>query len=377
MHRPDHSTADPDGISAGVPGYTEGDATAIPSVPRTIVTKDQANEWTEGMCRLVEDSGLALVKGDYDQVRDATRILAFIPAMAAWTAKTNDGAFAGTFNTAIWTGSQFLVAGTSGNIQSSTYGHTWSAETSAGSHTETFRGSVVLGANVYLCTSTGSGGRIDSRPVAGGSWTLVFDGAPIDEDLYCLASNGTILLAGGEDETAGNVPIILRGPGFSPDTMNGGVTSQRIVDLIYDGTEFIALGRTAASGYEVLKFAASEWSVVASGSETVDKIHYDAVHAVYMLAGVSDILTSADAETWSAEVTQLTSGSSVSIAQWETIVIVGTSGTQVQMSRDGGTTWARVDIEASASSIAMAASDERIIGAGSSGYITASGRALF
>lgn len=76
MHRPDHSTADPDGISAGVAGYTEGDPGAFPPVPRTIVTKDALNDLTESLCRLVEAAGITLVKSDYDQVTDAVRLLA-------------------------------------------------------------------------------------------------------------------------------------------------------------------------------------------------------------------------------------------------------------------------------------------------------------
>lgn len=69
MHRPDHSTADPNGISSGVPGYTEGD----PLVPtaRTIVTDDQMNDMVEGLCRLVEGAGFTLVKNDYDQILNA------------------------------------------------------------------------------------------------------------------------------------------------------------------------------------------------------------------------------------------------------------------------------------------------------------------
>lgn len=75
MHRPDHSTADPDGISAGVPGYTEGNPLGLPPVARTIVTDDQMNDTIEGLCRLVEAAGITLVKGDYDQLLEAVRFL--------------------------------------------------------------------------------------------------------------------------------------------------------------------------------------------------------------------------------------------------------------------------------------------------------------
>lgn len=73
MHRPDHSTADPDGISSGVPGYTEGNPLAIPPVVPTSVTKEQLNDVVEGLCRLVEGSGFSLVKSGYDQINDAAK----------------------------------------------------------------------------------------------------------------------------------------------------------------------------------------------------------------------------------------------------------------------------------------------------------------
>lgn len=69
MHRPDHATKDPNFDGLGHAGYTEGDPGL--GIPRTVVTKDQANEWTEGLCRLVEKAGITLTKNDFDQLGQA------------------------------------------------------------------------------------------------------------------------------------------------------------------------------------------------------------------------------------------------------------------------------------------------------------------
>lgn len=67
MHRIDHATAAPGNL------FTEGNpATATPS---TTVTDDWLNDVQGNICDVVETAGLALVKGDYTQLRQAIQAM--------------------------------------------------------------------------------------------------------------------------------------------------------------------------------------------------------------------------------------------------------------------------------------------------------------
>lgn len=377
MHRPDHSTADPDGIDTAVPGYTEGNPLGLPPVPRTIVTKDALNDLTESPCRYVEGAGIPLSKLDYDQMKLAAQAYAALPMFSNWSAKTNDGSYADDFTVALWSGYDFVIAGETGEIQTSPAGHTWTQEASAGTHTQTFRGGCVGGSKVYLCTATGSGGRIDERDAAGGSWSQTF-GAIGGEDFYGVAHDGTTLLAVGEDESPGNVPVVLR-DATTFDTVTGGLSSQRFVDIcIGDGGEFVVLGRTAANGYEVLKYAASAWGVVASGAQTVDRIVWNEAHGLYVLVGANVMLTSPTGVTWTPRAAPFTTGTSASVTQWRHILYATSSTGQAGRSLNGGVTWTRIRHDSTtASGLAVAASDTRLVMAGTGGVISATQQAAF
>jgi len=73
MHRPDHVTAKANFDGLGHNGYQGRNPTL--GIPATIVTVDQGNEFSEGLSRLCEEAGLTLVKGDYNQIKDAVRLL--------------------------------------------------------------------------------------------------------------------------------------------------------------------------------------------------------------------------------------------------------------------------------------------------------------
>lgn len=67
MHRIDHATAAPGDL------FTEGNpATATPA---TTVTDDWLNDVQENICDVVETAGIALVKGDYTQLRQAIQAM--------------------------------------------------------------------------------------------------------------------------------------------------------------------------------------------------------------------------------------------------------------------------------------------------------------
>ena len=82
MHRPDHSTAYPDGIAPGVPGYGPGNPTGLPPVAPTRLVDTAMNDITESLCQLVEGAGITLTKGDYAQVLEAVQFLSKL--QSAW-----------------------------------------------------------------------------------------------------------------------------------------------------------------------------------------------------------------------------------------------------------------------------------------------------
>lgn len=382
MHRPDHSSADPDAIDTGKAGYTDGDPGALPTpIPPTTVVSAHMNDLGESLCVLVEGVGLPLIKGDYTQVLDAVQATAALPLHYNWTAKTNDGSYTDDFLVALWTGYDFVIAGETGEIQSSPTGHTWTNQASSGAHTQTFRAGCVGGGKVYLCTSTGSGGQIDERPASGGSWTTLA-GGPAGEDFYGIAHDGTDLLAVGEDETPGNVPVVFRN-GLTFDTIAGGLSSQRFIDIcVGDGGEFVVLGRTAANGFEVLKYVAGEWVVVGSGAQTVDRIVWNETFELYVIVGANATLTSPTGATWTSRTNALLNGAVASLTQWRHVIYATTDTGRVSRSLNGGVTWTRVqhDFDTGTSVVSgrgVVASDKRLVMAGTAGVIAATEQVAF
>lgn len=65
MHRIDGPTAAPGGF------WTEGDP--VGGVPATIVSDDFMNDTQENICKVIEDAGITLVKGDYTQLTAAIK----------------------------------------------------------------------------------------------------------------------------------------------------------------------------------------------------------------------------------------------------------------------------------------------------------------
>lgn len=231
MHRPDHSTADPNGISTGVPGYTEGDPTA--PVARTVVTDDQMNDVVEGLCQAVEASGVSLVKNDYAQIADVFlryaetnfrehaganaetddlldvcstgTLLVSVgrngqiqtsPDGVFWTARTAAGAFAGDFEGVCHGNSLFVAVGTSAEIQTSPDGTTWTQRTAAGGYASSFQAVTYDGTN-YI--AVGSTGEIQTSP-DGTTWTSRRTSSDGTETIHGIAANADYAIATGTSD---------------------------------------------------------------------------------------------------------------------------------------------------------------------------------
>ena len=185
MHRPDHSTADPNGIASGVAGYTEGDP--LVPVPRTIATAAQFNDPVEGLCRYVEHSGLTLSKGDYDQIREALERKRFWDAVNDYRIVDSGLSIAGGIGHA---NGWFFASEASGALNKSKTGEVWETAGTAGAGTSndfayvSGSGYVAVGAAIYFDAD------------ASGSWTLATTSP--SSTLNAVAEDGTTLCAVGD-----------------------------------------------------------------------------------------------------------------------------------------------------------------------------------
>lgn len=372
MHRPDHSTADPDGCGAGIPGYTSGNPLAHPPVPRTIVTPEHLNDIGENGNRLVLGAGWPLVKGDYTQLLKAARTLACISPLSQWTAKTAASAYAGTFRAAASEGTnavQIVLVGTSGQIQVSIDGTSWSTEAPPSAYAGQYNDIARVGSTFVACTQDG---EIHTRTDAP-AWTKDYITGS-GERFYCSETSGSGSLVGGDNGTT--TPKITRDKGSSFDSFSGS-SSQRINAAAHDGSAWLAVGQTGAGGYEFLRATGSVWSPVASGAGIVSDIAYG--KGLFVAVGAA-IRTSPDGVTWTTRTTRLGAISGGRIAYNADIgVFIHTlSSGLMEFSLDGITWHERsIDSISSPSTQALTISSMRAITAGTSGKIQASARFPF
>lgn len=372
MHRPDHSSADPDGISAGKAGYTDGDPGALPPVPPTKVISTHFNDVCESSCVLVEGAGFALEKGDYTQLLQAVKTIACISPLSQWAAKTAAGAYAGNFRAVACEGTndiQIVAVGTSGEVQISSDGDTFADEPPGLGYSGQYNDIARVGSVFVACTNDG---EIHTR-ADDTSWTkdYITGGS---ERFYCSETSGSGSLVGGDNGTT--TPRITRDKGSNFDTFSGS-SSQRINAAVHDGSAWLAVGQTGASGYEFLRLTGSEWGVVASGSGIVSDIAWG--KGLFVAVGAA-IRTSPNGTTWTTRTSRLGAISGGRIAYLDSVgvfVHVQSSGL-MEFSLDG-ITWHARSIEgvSSPSCLGLAISSKRAITVGASGKIQVSARFPF
>lgn len=372
MHRPDHSSADPDGISAGKAGYTDGDPGALPPIPPTKVISSHMNDVGENSCVLVEGAGYALEKGDYAQVLQAVKTLACIAPLSQWTAKTAAGGYAGNFRAVGVDGAndiQIVAVGTSGEVQISGDGDTFADEPPGLGYSGQYNDIARVGSTFVACTNDGEIHTRTDVPAWSKDYTTVGS-----DRFYCSETSGSGSLVGGDNGTT--TPRITRDKGTSFDTFSGS-SSQRINAAAHNGTSWIAVGQTGASGYEFLALTGSQWAPVASGSGIVSDIAWG--KGLFVAVGAA-IRTSPNGTTWTTRTSRLGAISGGRIAYLDSVgvfVHVQSSGL-MEFSLDG-ITWHARSIEgvSSPSCLGLAISSKRAITVGASGKIQVSARFPF
>lgn len=367
MHRPDHSSADPNACGAGKAGFTDGDPGALPPVPPTKQISSHMNDLGESSCVLVEGAGYALEKGDYTQVLQAVKTIACLAPLAQWSAKTAAGAYADDFRAVAFEGTndiQIVAVGETGEVQVSTDGDTFADEPTGLGYSGQYNDIARVGSTFVACTNDG---EIHTRTDVPG-WTKDYvTGA--SERFYCSETSGSGSLVGGDNGTT--TPRITRDKGTGFDTFSGS-SSQRINAAAHDGSAWLAVGQTGAGGYEFLRLTGTEWAPVASGAGIVSDIVYG--KGLFVAVGAA-IRTSPDGVTWTSRTTRLGVISGGRIAYLDSVgvfVHVQSSGL-MEFSLDGITWHARsMEGVSSPSCLGLTITPRRAITVGAGGKIQAS-----
>lgn len=125
-----------------------------------------------------------------------------------WTARTNDGAFAGQFFCGVWVQSLtlYVIAGSSGEIQTSPDGITWTARTADASYAGTFLGADVTAAGTIVLV--GTDGEIQTS-TNGTAWTRRTNPAASGDIWAAIVWDGSRLMVAGISDPLGTpVPAV-------------------------------------------------------------------------------------------------------------------------------------------------------------------------
>lgn len=374
MHRPDHVSADPNAFGAGKAGYTDGNPAALPPVPPTKVISTHMNDVCENSCVLVEGAGYQLAKGNYTQLLQAVKTLACISPLSQWTAKTAAGGYSDDFRAVASEGTndiQIVAVGETGEVQISADGDTFADEPTGLSYTGQYNAIARVGSTFVACTQDGEiHTRTDGGPA---SWAKDFIGS--GERFYCSETSGSGSLVGGDNGTT--TPKITRDKGNTSFDSFSGSSSQRINAAAHDGSAWLAVGQTGASGYEFLRVTGTTWAPVASGSGIVSDIAYG--KGLFVAVGAA-IRTSPNGTTWTTRTSRLGAISGGKIAYLDSVgVFVHTLASGLMEFSLDGITWHARSMEgvSSPSCLGITIASHRAITVGANGKIQASARFPF
>lgn len=124
-----------------------------------------------------------------------------------WTARTNDGAFAGQFFCGVWVPSLtlYVIAGSSGEIQTSPDGITWTARTADASYAGTFLGADVTAAGTIVLV--GTDGEIQTS-TNGTAWTRRTNPLSTGDLWAGIVWDGSRLMVGGFVDSDPTTPAV-------------------------------------------------------------------------------------------------------------------------------------------------------------------------
>lgn len=371
MHRPDHSSADPDGISSGVAGYTDGNPGALPPVPPTKVISSHMNELGESLCRVVEAADVTLVKGDYDQVTEAViRHAAREAERRSIMSLTRLALTAGTTYTLVGiaadgTGNVTTVGVTGAGAcyaqDSTDHGETWTQNGLSATLDEI--DDVAYGAGYFVAVGydVGVGQIAIVHRTMAGAWSAIVSVVTAAQRPRAITYNGSEWVIVGEDGLvwySANTPPTS---GWTSATANAG-TILDLNDVASDGTTTVAvgLGGTGSSDGRTTRTTdvTVPWTVIAVPQQesTNEALSVATDGAGRWVFGLEDgyIAATSDFSTWDR--TQVGSTDVTGLAHaGEHFIMVNAAG-EIATSTDG-VVWSAVRDMAVTSFAAVTAAD--------------------
>lgn len=184
----------------------------------------------------------------------------------------------------IWTGSQFVAVGSSGQVATSPDGNTWTAQSSGVS--DSLNGVAWTGTRLV---AVGNGGRIVTSP-DGVSWTARTSGTA--QALLGIAYTGSKLVAVGRNGT-----VITSSDGTSWSAATSGTTAA-LLAVAAGGGQIIAVG---VGGVIITSSTATSWSKRTSG--VTDDLTCVATNGTITIAGgeTGVLLKSSNLSTWQSQ----------------------------------------------------------------------------
>jgi hypothetical protein len=247
-----------------------------------------------------------------------------------WTHRDSDGLFSSTFNAVAYGSSLFVVAGDSGEIQTSPNGITWTARTAAGGYSDRFR-AIAYGNNLFVIV--GELGEIQTSP-DGITWTARTADGGYSEDFRAIAYGNNLFVATGEDGEIQTSP-----DGITWTARTADVTiADTFRSAVFGNNLFVIAGNF---GKIMTSPDGITWTVrTADGGFSNTFVCAAYGNDVFVLAGGSgEIQTSPDGITWTARTAADSYSNFFRGASFgsDVFVLAGDSG-EIQTSPDG-ITW--------------------------------------
>lgn len=308
MHRIDSPTASPDENGTGKDGFRG--ATGI-GVSATAVTPAFMNDLQEQPASVIEDRGMALVKGDFSQLSVALgaqmelgTLGGAIEEFDPTTAQINDAFMS-------YSGAPNLYAvGASGGIARSTdWGKTWTVLTPAAAYAGTFnRGAA--GSLFSAATIIGTGGEIQYS--SGGGFTHKAAAAAFAgswSGLAVIPGVIAVLVGGISSDAAIQTTTSITSVAMTARTVPAGVLM--LGDIHYANGLLVAVGGGASGVTKILTSTDGiTWTVVYTGAVTSDRgfrVDYSERFGRWYVITEQRILSSADGASWTVDFVALTS----------------------------------------------------------------------
>ena len=329
MQRVSHITQATDLFGSGKHGYQSGEVAT--QRPGTVVTPGAMNALQEEIANVVEANGFVLnaslftqlllsirimlasfgiqnhvprtaaaaysgnfydaVYGDTDDlhviVGDSSGAIQTSPDGVTWTARTAGSSYAGAFYAATYGGGVFVISGSTGEIQSSADGVTWTRRTPGAASNADYHGA---GYGNGLFVLGGSSGHIQTSP-DGTTWTFrskagafggSFNGHAYGAGLHCIVGDSSEIQTSPDGTT------------WTKRTQGGGSTAL-LNSIAFGNGKFVAVGSSVAQ----VSSDGVTWTLVTLTGKILHSVRFWSDIGVFVASGTNGtVMMSVDGLTW-------------------------------------------------------------------------------